>query len=253
MGFKRKSELAANVGGKMGPSVAKKPKWKPKTLSEKRMDLEQQIMKYGVAAIEKMYPRNQSLPQIVPKHKRTGARPSPIKMKPKTMDFEEIDVRKILKPFSHDKYIHEPYVNSAVYINRRKGIVPLSSLCKDSETCLSSNVKLLAGRNVKLGKPGIFINERGRMLALGGSREKFGAAIQVFKVPQIIKKFRNVPAFKMDNEFVEFAISALRVPKRKPRIDIRTLKKLKKTKHHLENDTDLKTVLKDKSIVDHVF
>ena len=47
-------------------------------------------------------------------------RNSPIRMKPKPIGFEfaEIDARKILKPSSHDKYIHEPEFDSVVYISR---------------------------------------------------------------------------------------------------------------------------------------
>ena len=56
---------------------------KAKTLAEKRELLREEVMKYGVAAIEKMYPRqnfNQSPPKkIVPK----GVRGTPVKMKPK--------------------------------------------------------------------------------------------------------------------------------------------------------------------------
>ena len=65
-----------------------------------------------------------------------------------------------------------------VFINRREGLVPLSSLCReDAKSVMSSNVKLLKGRNVRLGKPRIFIKDNGRLVALGGSRgeltEKF--------------------------------------------------------------------------------
>ena len=47
-------------------------------------------------------------------------RTTPIKMKPKPLglDFAEVDARKILKPFSHDKYIHEPEFDTVVYISR---------------------------------------------------------------------------------------------------------------------------------------
>ena len=47
-------------------------------------------------------------------------RNSPIRMKPKPIGFEfdEIEARQILRPFSHDKYIHEPDYDSVVYINR---------------------------------------------------------------------------------------------------------------------------------------
>ncbi len=54
------------------------------------------------------------------KNAGTGIRNSPIKMKPKPIgfDFAEVDARKILKPFSHDKYIHEPDYDTVVYISR---------------------------------------------------------------------------------------------------------------------------------------
>ena len=58
-----------------------------------------------------------------------------------------------------------------VFINRREGLVPLSSLCKDDvKSVMSSNVKLLKGRNVRLGKPRIFVKDNGRLVAVGGSR-----------------------------------------------------------------------------------
>ena len=43
-------------------------------------------------------------------------------------------------------------------------------MCKDSKTVLSSNVKLLAGRNVRLGRPGVFVRNNGRLVAVGGTR-----------------------------------------------------------------------------------
>ena len=58
-----------------------------------------------------------------------------------------------------------------VFINRREGLVPLSSLCQDDvKSVMSSNVKLLKGRNVRLGKPRIFVKDNGRLVAVGGSR-----------------------------------------------------------------------------------
>ena len=133
---------------------------KAKTLSEKREALQADILKYGVAAVEKMYPR-QSPNKRNPNGQGGGNAPgggapgggkpqrkTPIKMKPKPSGFgevEEIDARKILRPTSHSKYIHQPAYDSVVFITRRNGLVPLSSLCKDSKTVLSSNVRLLQG------------------------------------------------------------------------------------------------------------
>ena len=98
-------------------------------------------------------------------------------MKPRPSgDFEEIDARRILRPLSHDKYIHTPQGdNTVVYIARRSGLVPLSSLCKDSKTVMSSNVRLLQGRNVRLGKPELYLRDKGRMVGIGGSRDKVNA------------------------------------------------------------------------------
>ena len=67
--------------------------------------------------------------------------------------------------------LQEPEYDHMVFINRREGLVPLSSLCKDDvKSVMSSNVKLLKGRNVRLGKPRIFVKDNGRLVAVGGSR-----------------------------------------------------------------------------------
>ena len=171
--------LKPKTTDKTGTNIIKSKK--AKTLPEKREHLRDDIMKYGVAAIEKMYPRQnfyqQTQKKIVPK----VARGSPIKMKPKPsgLDFEEVDARKILKPMSHAKYIKDPDYDYMVFINRKEGLVPLSSLCKeDSKTVMSSNVKLLKGRNVRLGKPRMFVKDSGRMVAIGGSR--YGVHFRIF-------------------------------------------------------------------------
>ena len=71
----------------------------------------------------------------------------------------------------NDNYFQEPDYDHMVFINRREGLVPLSSLCKDDvKSVMSSNVKLLKGRNVRLGKPRIFVKDNGRLVAVGGSR-----------------------------------------------------------------------------------
>jgi hypothetical protein len=41
-----------------------------------------------------------------------------MKPKPVGFDFAEVDARKILKPYSHDKYIHDPEFDTVVYICR---------------------------------------------------------------------------------------------------------------------------------------
>ena len=67
--------------------------------------------------------------------------------------------------------LQEPEYDHMVFINRREGLVPLSSLCQDDvKSVMSSNVKLLKGRNVRLGKPRIFVKDNGRLVAVGGSR-----------------------------------------------------------------------------------
>ena len=101
--MKRKTGSQA-VSTKLDPKQKK-----PKTLAEKRDQLQDDIMKYGVAAIEKMYPRQSNYSEQVKKIPAVTAKmlKSPIKMKPRPhgIDFEEVDVRKILKPLSHSKYI----------------------------------------------------------------------------------------------------------------------------------------------------
>jgi hypothetical protein len=238
---------------------AKDPKLKKaKTLAEKREFLQDDIMRYGVAAIEKMYPR-QAFHQkpLVPKSPLKGVRGSPIKMKPRAigLDFEEIDARKILKPFSHAKYIKEPDYDSVVYINRRAGLVPLASLCnEDTKTVLSSDVKLLRGRNVRLGKPRLFVKENGRLVAVGGSRDPTANGIQVIKAPKLVKilPLEKMVSFQIDSEFADFAASALKIPAKMKRIDIRVIKRQKRLEA-LETK-DLKTVLEEEksSITNHL-
>ena len=60
LGLKRKTENQQNqlqqAQCSLGGPISKQPK-KPKTLFEKRNNLQAEILRYGVAAIEKMYPR----------------------------------------------------------------------------------------------------------------------------------------------------------------------------------------------------
>ena len=69
---------------------------KVKTLAMKREKLAADIMRFGVAAIEKLYPRQQQKQQSQARRKSTGSRrdshKSPFKMKPAPHDvhFEEV-------------------------------------------------------------------------------------------------------------------------------------------------------------------
>lgn len=250
LGLKRKNaEIAKEMKAK-----------KAKTLAEKRDQLEEDIMKYGLAAIERLYPRqplNEVQPSLSP-NKAKRPKGTPIKMKPKPMhlDFEEVDARKILKPFSHGKYIKEPEYDHMVYINRREGLVPLSSLCKeDAKSIMSSNVKLLKGRNVRLGKPRVFVKENGRLVAIGGSRDPAGKGIKVLRAPKLVKilPMERMLPFEIDPEYASFAVSAIPdIPKSK-RVDIRVLKRLERQKR-LENKSLTEVLSEDNSsIVKHLW
>jgi hypothetical protein len=193
---------------------------------------------------------------------RKSHKSTPIKMKPKPsgFSFEEKDAREILKPNSLHKYIHEPAYDSVVYISRRDGIVPLFSLCKDSKTVLSSNVKLLQGRNVSLGKPSVYVKSEGRLLAIGGSRAGVnGAGINIVKVPKLHVEVKDecLP-YTMDDEFVKHALQAIIVPKAllkeakvaSSRVDIRTVKKIQKAKEVEEKRIKNMT---STQLIDHLF
>ena len=247
LGLKRKNaEIAKEVKAK-----------KAKTLAQKRDQLEEDIMKYGLAAIEKLYPRQplNEVQPVSPNKRPNKAKGTPIKMKPKplNLDFEEVDARKILKPFSHGKYIKEPDYDHMVYINRREGLVPLSSLCKeDAKSVMSANVKLLKGRNVRLGKPRVFVKENGRLVAIGGSRDPAGKGIQVLRAPKLVKilPMERMLPFEMDREYAAFAVSAIPdIPKSK-RVDIRVLKRLERQK---ELEKTVQKPVSENSIVKHLW
>ena len=52
---------------------------------------------------------------------------------------------------------------------------------------LSSNVKLLAGRNVRLGRPGVFVKSGGRLVAVGGTRaiDRPIKRIEIVRAPRL--------------------------------------------------------------------
>ena len=147
-----------------------------------------------------------------------GARGTPVKMKPKPVgfDFDEVDVRKILRPNSHSKYIHEPAFDSVVFIARPKGIVPLSTLCPASETVMPAKPEALSKRNRTYGKPKLFVQDRGRILAVGGSRlksavqyESVSRPIRIIRPPKlpVVDEDGRVVSKDLQEEFVPFQMS----------------------------------------------
>ena len=134
-----------------------------KTLAEKRTKLREDILKYGVAAIEKLYPRQggagSSRRAGGSSSRKSGGRSMTFKLKPvpQSTSCAEIDAWKILRPYSHDKYIKHPDHNPVVYIQRKHGLVPLSTLSRQSKNVSTNNLQLLKRRNFNLGKPGHFV------------------------------------------------------------------------------------------------
>ncbi len=234
---------------------------KPKTLSEKREALEKDIQKYSVDTLEKMYP------PAKPRMRSKSHRPSPVKMRPKPsgLDFEEVDARRILRPLSHAKYIHEPAHDTVVYIARRDGLVPLSSLCGDAATVLPSNVKLLQGRNIRLGKPATYVCDTAtdRLLAVGGSRKPVrpGTQLRVLRVPRLVeteKKMRpgcpkrlRIRPCEIDSELANFAVEAVTLPSDQDKVDIRTIKRLTKIAED-EKKSAMPEKLTSETIVEHM-
>ncbi len=258
----------AGLGLKRKNSEKESGAKKAKTLQDKREALEADMMRYGREAVEKMYPKQSSSGNsgggrasssggggkrhgFGGGHHRHGGgggygKGSPIKMRPKPsgLDFEEVDARKILRPLSHSKYIYEPPNDSVVYIARRNGLVPLSSLCKDSKTVLSSNARLLQGRNVRLGKPRLYIRDRSsaRLVAIGGSRTKTFANCRVVRVPARKKEkppgASSMAPFEVDGEMARFAAEALTIPSRAPRVDVRSIKRRERAAKKLTEELE---------------
>ena len=203
-----------------------------KKIGNLRLKLQSHLIKKGsdtVILCAKILLLVEPLPRAVSAHERLlsccstvgkvlGARGTPVKMKPKPagIEFDEVDVRKILRPNSHSKYIQEPAFDSVVYIARPKGIVPLSTLCPTSETIMPAKPDALAKRNRTYGKPKLFVQDRGRILAIGGSRLK--SAVQYESVSQPIRILRppslpvvdpegRVVSKDLQDEFVPFQMS----------------------------------------------
>eukprot|EP00092_Neocalanus_flemingeri_P016630 GFUD01017991.1.p1 GENE.GFUD01017991.1~~GFUD01017991.1.p1 ORF type:complete len:2163 (+),score=717.19 GFUD01017991.1:64-6552(+) len=219
---------------------------KAKTLAEKRTKLQEDIMRFGVAAIEKLYPRQGRKSVHVKRNSdpRSAYRMKPV---PHDMHFEEVEASKILKPYSHSKYIKQPEYSTVVYIHRKDGLVPLSTLCKESKTVLSNNVNLLKGRNVRMGKPGHYVRDSGRLLAIGGTRNKNNMNIHIVKVPVFEKDTNKMHLFSIDEEFSMFAATAVH---NKPscKVDIREIKRRKKIK----NFEIVEKISQEKSLLDQM-
>ena len=223
-----------------------------------------QVERFGHKAVSKMYAEKDEESRRRNQLRKLNRRSTPVKMKskPSGISFEEKDARAILRPYSLHKYIQEPSYKSVVYICRRNGIVPLFSLCsKDSKTVLSSNVKLLQGRNVQLGRPQVFVRDNdGRMLAVGGTRRTDGGDVsQVVTVPRLHAEERDeCPPFVMDSEYAKHALQAINVPKKlvqeaaasSRRVDIRTLKKMEKSKVEERNRVK---AMSGSELISHLF
>jgi len=224
LGQKKKTEVM--MKSRMGDFAVSSAK--AKTLAEKRNKLQEDILRFGVAAIEKLYPRQGR--KTVQSRRNSDTR-SAYRMKPAPHDlqFDEVAASKILKPFSHSKYIKQPEYSSVVYIHRKDGLVPLSTLCKESKTIMSTNVNLLRGRNVRLGKPGHYVRHSGRLLAIGGTRSRHNMNIQIVKVPKFEKDKKKLPLFVVDDELAIFAATAVH-NKPSGKVDIREIKRRKKIK-----------------------
>jgi hypothetical protein len=62
-----------------------------------------------------------------------------------------------MKLYSHAKYI-------VVFINRKDGLDPPYTFCKEFKTLMSTNVRM--------GEPGRYVRDIGRLLAIDGTRHK---------------------------------------------------------------------------------
>jgi hypothetical protein len=91
---------------------------------------------------------------------------------------------------------------------------------------LASSPRLLAGRNLTLGKPGHYVKQDGRLVAVGGTRTKTSSAVKIVKVPAFERDTDRMPLFALDEEMAEFAVSAVRRPAAGLRVDIRERKRV---------------------------
>ena len=236
LGQKKKTELKMRMKGRMmgASSVEDISSNRAKTLAEKRSKLREDILKYGVAAIEKLYPRQGSSHS----GKRTGgsssrksggSRNMTFKLKPVPHDTScaEVDAWKILRPYSHDKYIKHPDNSPVVYIQRKHGLVPLSTLSRSSKnSSSSSSVKLLRRRNYNLGKPGHFVRDGERLIGVGGTRSIYNTDIKIHSLPTFERRRPNrMTPFLMDLEFAKIATETVQTVANPGKVDIRQLKR----------------------------
>ena len=91
LGLKRKAAQEA-AASKTGTVIAgMRNRRKPKTLSEKRQFLQQDIIRYGVDAIERMYPRQQHHNKKNPPRSLLDSPIKGMKMKPKPTGFADYE------------------------------------------------------------------------------------------------------------------------------------------------------------------
>ena len=256
LGQKKKTEIKMrmNMKGRMmgggTSSIDDISSNRAKTLAEKRTRLREDILKYGVAAIEKLYPRQGGSSSV----KRTGGSSSrrlgsskAFKLKPAPHDTgsAEIDAWKILRPYSHDKYIKHPDDNPVVYIQRRHGLVPLSTLSRQSRTLVPGSVQLLRRRNLTLGRPGHFVKDGGRLVGVGGTRSKTHTGVRIHTLPSFERRRPGLmkSPFMMDKEFAKFSVGAVTIA---PcvKVDIRQLKRNEvSTQAHIDKELENKPLL----------
>ena len=247
LGQKKKAEQRMRMGGRMA-GLDDISSNKAKTLAEKRTKLREDILKYGVAAIEKLYPR-QGRKAAGNVKKSPGPKHLTFRLKPAPHDgnFQEVEAWKILKPFSHGKYIKQPDVSKVVYIQRKSGLVPLSSLCKQSKTIISNNIHLLRRRTVNLGAPEHFVRDGDRLVGVGGTRSKSHNNIRVHTVPTFEKKKEKMVPFLVDDELANFAASAVKNV-RSGKVDIREIKR----RQNLEKTETSRKISNEKSLLDRM-
>ena len=247
LGQKKKAEIKMRMKGRM-MGMDDISSNRAKTLAEKRSKLREDILKYGVAAIEKLYPR-QGRKSAGSAKKSPGPKNLTFRLKPAPHDgsSQEVEAWKILKPYSHGKYIKQPDVSKVVYIQRKSGLVPLSSLCKQSKTVISNNIRLLRRRNVTLGKPEHFVRDGDRLVGVGGTRNKTHLNVRIHTLPTFQKKKEKISPFLVDDELAKFAASAIKNVS-SGKVDIRELKR----KQLLDMTEASRKIASEKSLVDRM-
>merc|ERR1711874_815844 len=104
-----------------------------------------------------------------------------------------------------------------------------------------------AGRNVRLGRPGCYVRDEGRLVAVGGTRSKSTRNLKIVPVPRLTKTEKRMVPFEIDDEFASFSASAV-VDRSVLKVDIRELKRLERQRIEEEK----KEINKETSLVDRM-